>query len=1333
MTSLIQRQQPQQQHQHVQGMLQGQRQRQPPSSGRKKKGRRTTLLLLLLVVVTVVGCWWILVISLTTGPVHVDQQHDLSKDTSTTVSTTWSRKSGFTNYHGAQSSSPLQKPIVRDTHNNNNNNNSDDTVNGSSLFVPPRRTPTHHACDDTTIQGIYHIQMTDELGGVGTAFFQLVIGQILYAETYHLKPWIYFNNFSQVFYDPVVHGPHGGTDVSVTMRAAAADAVPSSNASYVHRRHGHKRDYTPGPPPVLVGHNSSLSQLPHRDFTFSGTGVWEHYFEPISDYVPGDVSCRDKAYVTMDLYLITPGLHGYDPALATRCWRYDYLPDYITQPHLSYHEWWEPQRVRAHRVVSQYFRFRPHLTQAVTQRINPYCQQQGHNNREDGGNRETAKVWCLGIHVRHSDKAAGRRVLPLDAFVPYVQAFFEAGGDYLYVATDSAQVINDIQSTWPSTWQSKIRHLGNQVVRSTNRTAVFDLTPSHHRTNQEVLMEILALSHCHFLVSGLSAVSETSIWINLNLHNRSVNLEDPQHIAASDFAQVVQATMAGETDPDALPQPPRTNAWWNALASGQQLKQRSTTVENIQCDDKTNNTSIGVLLITNVVEEEKLLDDVLWISVLPQMEVAQQFHLHPLIFLDPHQVELIYDANSHNVWEQSVSVIPVALGDDGCPILPSPTSSSKTEPREVNFTFSDIWDTYFQYSNISHQQIKMLSCVKKPVYWFDAKTLSSMAEKCPSLVQSRVSQSEAKIETPDKRLNNNEYAQYSNETSGKNVMSQNLQFHPVLWEMANEVNPIEEGDDCMGILFQMTLGHKGATADKYLPYLKAFVQASSGSIYVASDTFRPIRYMQKNFPAEITDRFRSQGTSVARSSGTETPVHMMDSHHRVNSEMLVDILALSQCRVLVHSSSAMAELIVALSKEDTIDINLEDERTLLPSGLGDQLNSEKNMLDAVIDDGDFTIINVSGAKVLSRKTGRGFSQNAIVYLAQKKHSTYGRDSFGTLLRSLQLLRENYLEKHMATTDIFIFHVDSFKKNDLVTIEQVLGPASVGSVRLVDLDQSAFWSRPDFLQDSDPHTWYAYPLFSEGYRHMIQFFAIWIWEFWARFNSIISTFDPSASGYRYMMRLDEDSFLHSPIDYDIFEFMETSGYKYGFRMCSYEMQTAKKMWKRYQQFRPQHVSKRELELQGCGFYNNFFVADIPFFRQANVQDFLRFIYDRGHIYTWRLGDLMIHTMAIYKFAHTDQVHRFLDFTYEHGTTDNTTGCLVWGGMQAGYADTNATKRLAEYYTKQHRNGACPLNQTKLTRRDLSPSYSHLPEGTDPLSLDTVVAGNVEVLHKGLLSG
>jgi Glycolipid 2-alpha-mannosyltransferase len=51
----------------------------------------------------------------------------------------------------------------------------------------------------------------------------------------------------------------------------------------------------------------------------------------------------------------------------------------------------------------------------------------------------------------------------------------------------------------------------------------------------------------------------------------------------------------------------------------------------------------------------------------------------------------------------------------------------------------------------------------------------------------------------------------------------------------------------------------------------------------------------------------------------------------------------------------------------------------------------------------------------------------------------------------------------------------------------------------------------------------------------------------------------------------------------------------------------------------------------GFYSNFFVADLHFFRSPKVAEYLAFIDKKGRIYKWRLGDLMVQSMAVYWFV------------------------------------------------------------------------------------------------------
>ena len=117
-----------------------------------------------------------------------------------------------------------------------------------------------------------------------------------------------------------------------------------------------------------------------------------------------------------------------------------------------------------------------------------------------------------------------------------------------------------IRTHWPHHVKTVIRSMGDNVVRSSDFQAVFDLG-AHHRTNTEILVEILALSQCQFMIHGLSAVTESSIWINSELHYTSVNLEDPEHVDASYFGGFVDRVINGENATQ-LVQDHRPVDWW---------------------------------------------------------------------------------------------------------------------------------------------------------------------------------------------------------------------------------------------------------------------------------------------------------------------------------------------------------------------------------------------------------------------------------------------------------------------------------------------------------------------------------------------------------------------------------------------------------------------------------------------------------------------------------------------------------------------------------------------------------------------------------------------------
>lgn len=116
--------------------------------------------------------------------------------------------------------------------------------------------------------------------------------------------------------------------------------------------------------------------------------------------------------------------------------------------------------------------------------------------------------------------------------------------------------------------------------------------------------------------------------------------------------------------------------------------------------------------------------------------------------------------------------------------------------------------------------------------------------------------------------------------------------------------------------------------------------------------------------------------------------------------------------------------------------------------------------------------------------------------------------------------------------------------------------------------------------------------------------------------------------------------------------------------------------------------------------------------------------------------MIHSLAIYAFSPREKIHRFLDFTYEHSTVDTTTGCVVWGGIQAGYNDPNANSTLENYLQRKVLGVKnCAANISLMISDDLSPTYQHLPDDlmNREIKLKTIMAGKVELPGQGSLSG
>jgi alpha 1,2-mannosyltransferase len=156
-------------------------------------------------------------------------------------------------------------------------------------------------------------------------------------------------------------------------------------------------------------------------------------------------------------------------------------------------------------------------------------------------------------------------------------------------------------------------------------------------------------------------------------------------------------------------------------------------------------------------------------------------------------------------------------------------------------------------------------------------------------------------------------------------------------------------------------------------------------------------------------------------------------------------------------------------------------------------------------------------------------KTVIVYLAMntKKDATYGRDSRSMLEKSLDTLYKCYNDQFKHDIIIFYDNKAPFLDKDQMEIKKWRKEISF---RLLS---GNLWSPPicdEIKRRPDPKSWIA-PHFSVGYRNMRRWYGILIYKYLTDL------------GYEWYMRMDDDSLLHSVINYDLFKFMYDNNYEY----------------------------------------------------------------------------------------------------------------------------------------------------------------------------------------------
>ena len=229
-------------------------------------------------------------------------------------------------------------------------------------------------------------------------------------------------------------------------------------------------------------------------------------------------------------------------------------------------------------------------------------------------------------------------------------------------------------------------------------------------------------------------------------------------------------------------------------------------------------------------------------------------------------------------------------------------------------------------------------------------------------------------------------------------------------------------------------------------------------------------------------------------------------------------------------------------------------------------------------------------------------------------------------KSLALLRKS---EALRPYPIIAYHEADLPKS---VIEEL---AAAYSIRFIEL---AF-ERPRYAPEIEaaiPAVFsFSDKFFTMGYRHMCRFFSGEIFK------------RPELLGYRYLLRLDTDSYLLEPVG-DFFQQLESAGSVYGYRLVSDEhpecfadfYRTFKEAVESLGHY---YILNPHVELRGFIYYTNFEVMNLDYFRS---ELYLR-VYDHldrsGGFYVHRWGD------ALFRFAFLEQFRapvKEFHFSYGH---------------------------------------------------------------------------------------
>ncbi len=259
--------------------------------------------------------------------------------------------------------------------------------------------------------------------------------------------------------------------------------------------------------------------------------------------------------------------------------------------------------------------------------------------------------------------------------------------------------------------------------------------------------------------------------------------------------------------------------------------------------------------------------------------------------------------------------------------------------------------------------------------------------------------------------------------------------------------------------------------------------------------------------------------------------------------------------------------------------------------------------------------------------------NCVIYLVRSSQEDV--DMFN---KSLDLL-ENNLLKFTEYTDVIVFVEDSFQEYKSKVKTNLKLRYEPIEFKVPDYPEDIASEIPEFY----PHPThgngpvaYGHPGFPMGYRHMCRMFSGDLYNI------------DFLKEYDYYLRLDTDSYIHTPLGYDIFKWAEKEECYYGFVAPAVQKDNPKViegLWEFVNDLYPNEIP------EGMMFYTNFELGKMDWFLTSEYMNFCNAIDECGGIYTKRWGDAPIKYLGINLFMPQKHIVPVHGFTYQHGATYN----------------------------------------------------------------------------------